>query len=96
MTCFEMYARELPWAGGETLEAVVQHINVPPKELRKLVPGVEPQVADTIMRGLALQYGFPIWRKSVVQNKGRSDEATLRPLLKILERTEFTLCFAGS
>ena len=55
VTCFEMYARDLPWAGGETLEAVVQHINVPPKDLRKLVPGIDSKVAEAIMRGLALQ-----------------------------------------
>lgn len=55
VTCFEMYTRELPWPGGETLEAVVQHINLPPKELRKLVPSIDPLVAKTIMRGLATQ-----------------------------------------
>ncbi len=55
VTCFEMYTKELPWPGGETLEAVVQHINLPPKELRKLVPDIDPIVAKTIMRGLALQ-----------------------------------------
>ena len=55
VTCFEMYTRELPWPGGETLEAVVQHINLPPKELQKLVPGIDPMVAKTIMRGLASQ-----------------------------------------
>ena len=55
VTCFEMYARDLPWMGAETLEAVVQHINLPPKDLRKLVPDIDPVVAETIMRGLALQ-----------------------------------------
>ena len=55
VTCFEMYTKELPWPGGETLEAVVQHNNLPPKELRKLVPDIDPIVAKTIMRGLALQ-----------------------------------------
>ena len=55
LTCFEMYARDLPWAGGETLEAVVQHINVPPRDLRKLVPGINPKIAEAIMKGLALQ-----------------------------------------
>ena len=55
VTCFEMYTKELPWPGGETLEAVVQHINVAPKDLRKLVPDIDPVVAKTIMRGLALQ-----------------------------------------
>lgn len=55
VTCFEMYTKELPWPGGETLEAVVQHINLPPKDLKKLVPDIDPQVAKTIMKGLASQ-----------------------------------------
>jgi serine/threonine protein kinase len=55
VTCFEMYARELPWPSAETLEAVVQHINLPPKELREIVPDIDPVVASTIMRGLALR-----------------------------------------
>jgi serine/threonine protein kinase len=57
VTCYEMYARQLPWAGGETLEAVLQHINLPPKDLRKLVPDVDPRVADVIMRGLSVRPG---------------------------------------
>ena len=55
VTCFEMYTRELPWPGGETLEAVVQHINLAPKELKSLVPEIDPRVAKTIMKGLATQ-----------------------------------------
>jgi serine/threonine protein kinase len=55
VTCFEMYTRELPWPGGETLEAVVQHINLQPKDLEKLVPDIDPQVARTIMRGLEVR-----------------------------------------
>lgn len=52
VTCFEMYAGEMPWPGGETFDAVVQHINLPPKDLQKLVPKIDPLVAETIMRGL--------------------------------------------
>ena len=54
VTAFEMYARQLPWPGGESLEAVVQHINLPPKQISKLVPGIHPVVAKTIMKGLAV------------------------------------------
>ena len=61
VTCFEMYARELPWSGGETYDAVVQHINVPPKDLRKLVPDIDPLVAETIMKGLERD-PFHRWR----------------------------------
>jgi serine/threonine protein kinase len=55
VTCFEMYTKELPWPGGETLDAVVQHINLPPKDLQKLVPDLDPRVVKAIMRGLVAQ-----------------------------------------
>lgn len=52
VTCYEMYTRRFPWEGGETLEMVLQHINTPPEDIRKLCPEIDSQVADTIMRGL--------------------------------------------
>ncbi len=78
VTCFEMYTKELPWPGGETLEAVVQHINVPPKELRKLVPDIDPVVAKTIMRGLALQ----------PQDRWQTMGQMLQPLREALHKTK--------
>jgi eukaryotic-like serine/threonine-protein kinase len=52
VTCFEMYTKLMPWESGETLEAVMQHINKPPKDIRDLVEGIDEQVAATIMKGL--------------------------------------------
>ncbi len=78
VTCFEMYTKELPWPGGETLEAVVQHINLPPKELRKLVPDIDPLVAKTIMRGLALQ----------PQDRWPTMGQMLQPLREALHKTK--------
>ena len=78
VTCFEMYTKELPWPGGETLEAVVQHINLPPKELRKLVPDIDPVVAKTIMRGLALQ----------PQDRWPTMGQMLQPLREVLHKTK--------
>ena len=78
VTCFEMYTKELPWPGGETLEAVVQHINLPPKELRKLVPEIDPVVAKTIMRGLALQ----------PQDRWPTMGQMLQPLREALHKTK--------
>ncbi|MDP1796258.1 MAG: serine/threonine-protein kinase [Planctomycetaceae bacterium] len=53
--CYEMYARRLPWDAAETLEAVMQHINRPPLDLIKVAKGIDPQVSETIMRGLAVR-----------------------------------------
>ncbi len=52
VTCFEMFTRNLPWDSGDTLESVLQHINSPPRDIRKYAPKLDDQVCDTIMRGL--------------------------------------------
>lgn len=52
MTCFEMWAKRLPWNAEATLDAVVQHINLPPTDIRKFVRRMHPTLADTIMQGL--------------------------------------------
>lgn len=57
VTCFEMYTRRHPWKGAETIEAVLQHINTPPLDIRKAVPEIDNQVADAIMKGLAINPG---------------------------------------
>jgi serine/threonine protein kinase len=54
VTCYEMYTRRYPWDAGETLEMAVQHINSPPVKIDTLVPGIDSQVAEAIMKGLAL------------------------------------------
>jgi serine/threonine protein kinase len=55
VTCYEMCARRQPWDAGETLEAVMQHINSPPLDLKKVSKGIDPEVAETIMKGLEVR-----------------------------------------
>ncbi|MFN0054971.1 MAG: serine/threonine protein kinase [Planctomycetales bacterium] len=57
VTCFEMYTRRHPWAAAETLDMVLQHINSPPVDIRELVPNIDEQVANTIMKGLKTEPG---------------------------------------
>lgn len=52
VSCFEMYTQRMPWPPGDTLEAIMQHINKPPRDIRTLVPELDPQIAETIMKGL--------------------------------------------
>ena len=54
VTCFEMYTKRYPWEAAESLEMVLQHINMPPVYIRELVPDIDPQIAETIMKGLAV------------------------------------------
>jgi serine/threonine protein kinase len=54
VTCYEMWARRLPWDAAETLEAVMQHINTPPLDLRKAAPNIDEDIAETVMKGLAV------------------------------------------
>jgi eukaryotic-like serine/threonine-protein kinase len=53
VSCFEMYTQKMPWPPGDTLEAIMQHINKPPRNIRELVPELDEQVAAAIMKGLA-------------------------------------------
>lgn len=55
VTCYEMCANRLPWEAGETMEAVMSHINAPPDDLARVAKGIDPQVAETIMKGLAVR-----------------------------------------
>ncbi len=52
VTCFEMYTKRLPWDAALTIDAVMQHINRPPIELRELTPNIDTQIAAAIMKGL--------------------------------------------
>ncbi|MEO2017836.1 MAG: protein kinase [Fuerstiella sp.] len=52
VTCFEMYTKRHPWDAALTLDAVLQHINLPPLRITDLVPTMDPEIADIIMKGL--------------------------------------------
>lgn len=52
VTCFEMFTKRYPWRAAESIEAVLQHINSPPLDIREAVPGIDEQVAAAIMKGL--------------------------------------------
>ena len=52
VTCFEMYSKRHPWDAAMTIDAVLQHVNKPPIDIREFVPKIDAQIADTIMKGL--------------------------------------------
>lgn len=54
VTCYEMYTKVHPWDAAETLDAVMQHINQPPIPITDVVPKIDSQIAETIMKGLAI------------------------------------------
>ena len=54
VTCFEMYSRRTPWDAALSLEAVIQHINKPPADLTKLVPGIDEEIVEIIRKGLSV------------------------------------------
>lgn len=54
VSCYEMYTKRFPWEASYSIEAVMQHIRRPPDDIRDHAPDIDDQVADTIMRGLAL------------------------------------------
>lgn len=59
VTCYEMYTKTFPWPSGNlTMEMILQHINNPPKDIRELAPGIDDQIAETIMKGLESRVDF--------------------------------------
>lgn len=55
VTCYEMCAGRMPWDAAGTLEAVMQHMNTPATDLRAYVRDIDPELSDTIMKGLELR-----------------------------------------
>ncbi|QDT52718.1 Serine/threonine-protein kinase PrkC [Caulifigura coniformis] len=83
VTVFEMFAKQLPWKTdqADTMESVLQHINTPPRDLKKLVPGIDEQVAATVMKGLANdpRDRWPTVRKMVDDLKASGRRLNLLP-----------------
>jgi serine/threonine protein kinase len=52
VTCFEMCTKRLPWDAAKTLDAIVQHLNNPPVDIREVAPDLDDEIAAVIMRGL--------------------------------------------
>ncbi len=52
LTCFEIHTGQLPWDTSDTFDTVLQRINTRPKDIRKLMPDIDEQVAETIMHGM--------------------------------------------
>lgn len=77
VTCYEMYTKRYPWDAGETLEMVMQHVNQPAMDIRKLVKDIDPQVADAIMKGLESQLSQRWQRMSEMLHEFREAEARL-------------------
>ncbi len=52
VTCFEMFTKKFPWPSASTPEAIMQHVNEPPQELRALRPDLPESLTQVIMKGL--------------------------------------------
>ena len=52
VTSYQMYARQLPYPTGSSLELIVKNLNRPPRPLRELAPDVPEGVERIIHQGL--------------------------------------------
>lgn len=52
VSCYQIFARELPWPASDTFESALQHVNNPPRPLTMYVPDIDPEVPQIIMKGL--------------------------------------------
>lgn len=53
VTCYEMWTGRFPWESGQS-EAVMQRVNQPPEDIRQHAEGIDEELANIIMRGLAV------------------------------------------
>ncbi|MEZ6066223.1 MAG: serine/threonine-protein kinase [Planctomycetaceae bacterium] len=53
VTCYEMVCKRLPWPATDSFESALAHVNNPPDDIRDHATGIDSQVADAIMKGLA-------------------------------------------
>ncbi len=63
VSCYEMFANELPWPSSDTFESALQHVNNPPKPLRAYVPDIDEELSDVILKGLA-RYPDDRWQSA--------------------------------
>lgn len=82
VTCYEMLTKRLPWEAAETLDAVLQHINTPPENIQQLLPDLNSQVADAIMKGLEL---YPQDRWQTIEDMLEPLRAALKINQKLVE-----------
>lgn len=57
VTCYEMFTKRNPWEVGTaiaSLEAAMQRLNTSPRDIRELVPKLDDNLADIIMRGVEI------------------------------------------
>lgn len=54
VTCYEMQTRHLPWDAAQSIDAAMARLNSPPADIREHAPKIDPALADTIMKGVAL------------------------------------------
>lgn len=88
VTCYEMYAKRHPWDAALTLDAVTQHINKPPIVLKELVPGIDDQIQDTIMKGLETNPDDRWQRVSDMVAEFRKAEARLVKATRLVMKPE--------
>lgn len=89
VTCFEMYTKRHPWDAAMTIDAVLQHINKPPLQIAELVPRIDSQIAEAIMKGLEANPADRWQSIDVMMQEFREAERRLvRATRELLKRRE--------
>jgi eukaryotic-like serine/threonine-protein kinase len=67
LTAYELLALESPYAGDSARDLATAHLRQPPRDLRDLLPGVEPRLAALLLRCLAKHPGHRPTAHAVVR-----------------------------
>jgi serine/threonine protein kinase len=53
VTCYQTLTGKLPWGAANSLEAMLRHLNEPPREPRMFNPHLDDDTASVLLRSLA-------------------------------------------
>ena len=53
VTAYECLVERLPWDATDSIQRMVQHMNTPPHDPRKLKPDIDDELAKLLLRGIA-------------------------------------------
>jgi serine/threonine protein kinase len=55
VTAYEMFTQSLPWESSQSMQALIGHMNSPPKDPREFVPGMKDETRAFLLKAIERQ-----------------------------------------